>query len=759
MRDRGMSQDPEARPLDVQESLRESEDRYRSLVENAIDAVFLAAPDGAILEANRAAVEMFGWSEAELKAKGVDAIAPRESAARETSLRALAAEGRFRGRTVLQRRDGSTLVGDVSIGRFRDRNGSERSTVVVRDVTEHESAIRTVREAEAKFRTLVEHALVGVYILKDQRLVYCNPVLARILGIGEDSLATMPDVLPLVVEEDRERVARFMRERVAQPGATLHYRFRLRRGDGEVVDLEVLGTAIAFDGSPAILGTAMDVTERERDSEQLQKSEARYRTLVEEAQDIIFTCDLDGRITSLNHAFEEITGWSRDEWIGRSYADVLEPDSRAEAKAHFDGIVERGLDARRESRLRTASGKPVLIEGTARPLVIDGAVVGTIGIVRDISERRRMEIALERSARFTALGRLAATIAHEFNNVLMGVQATVDLMQRSPDEGAVARGLESLRAGIGRGRRMTQEVLQFTRMPEPDTELFRIAPVIERVRPELEGLVGPSIEIRTIVRASPRTAVAGDRAQIQQVIANLVLNARDAMPEGGTVTIALDERAPTREMPEGAAVLCIEDTGTGIPSDMLPLIFEPLFTTKKSAGTGLGLAIVAHIVEKHGGTIQVESEPGRGTTFEIALPLAGADETEPQPAAPRRAGTVERLLIVDDEPMITEGLSAVLELEGISTDVVGLGKDVMGAVERFRPQAVLLDLNLPDIPGSDVYSILMSRWPDLPVIISSGHGDEVFVRELTRGARAPFLLKPYDMDTLMETLEKVARPR
>ena len=739
--------------------VRESEERYQSLIENAIDAVFLATPDGAILEANPAAIEMFGWTEDELRELGVDALAPVDSDARESSVRELAAKGRFRGRQILLRRDGSTLVGDVSIGRFIDRSGAARSTVVIRDVTEQDAAARTLRAAESKFRTLVEHALIGVFIAKGERLVYCNPEVSRILGYDEETLLAMPSILEVIVKEDRDRVARLMRQRVTMDGGTRPNRLRAIRVDGEVIEIEVLGSAIEYAGGTAILGTARDITEQQRASEGLQKSEIRYRTLVEEAQDIIFTCDLEGRITSLNHAFEEITGWSREEWIGRSYEDVVEPESVAPARDHFEGILHGGLAVRRESMLRTVSGKPVLIEGTARPLVIGGTVVGTLGIVRDISERRRMELALERSARFTALGRLAATIAHEFNNVLMGVQATVDLMQRCADATTISRGLESLKAGIVRGGRMTQEVLQFTRMPEPHTELFQVVPLIQSMMSELQGLAGPDLRVRSDLRASPQAAVAGDRGQLQQVITNLVLNARDATPRGGTITIGVEERASEPDRGEQSVVISVADTGSGIPAEMLTLIFEPLFTTKRSGGTGLGLAIVSQIVEKHGGTIHVESEPGRGTTFRIGIPIASRAESVEPVMPPRRVGTVERLLIVDDEPMITDGLSAVLELDGIATHVVALGGEVESAVESFRPEAVLLDLNLPDISGAQVYEILMSRWPDLPVIISSGHTDESGVRELTRGARAAFLPKPYDMDTLLETLAVVAELR
>jgi CheY-like chemotaxis protein len=201
--------------------------------------------------------------------------------------------------------------------------------------------------------------------------------------------------------------------------------------------------------------------------------------------------------------------------------------------------------------------------------------------------------------------------------------------------------------------------------------------------------------------------------------------------------------------------ITIEDTGTGMSKDTVSLIFEPLFTTKRSGGTGLGLAIVHQIIERHRGEIEVDSEVGRGTVFEILLPLS--DGMQPPAALPRPIGNhqVRRLLLVEDDETIATGLAAVLELEGVAVQVVGLGLEAEGAAESFQPDAVLLDLNLPDIDGREVYARLARRWPLLPVIISTGHGDVATVKGFTAGGRTAFLLKPYDIETLFETLASV----
>jgi two-component system cell cycle sensor histidine kinase/response regulator CckA len=733
-------------------ALEDSEQKYRSLFQNSLDGVILSTPDHQILAANPAAVRMFGWSEAELQQLGEQVIITTGEI--RSTAPDLEESGRFRGHQRLRRRDGTTFIGEVTVGRFEDGSGAGRSTVVIRDVTDAVHAMEKLEAAESKFRTLVEHALVGVYIIQDGRHVYCNPALTRILGYDEATLLAFRSVLDIVIPEDRERVRALMNSRAAHLERDLRYSFGIQRSDGAVAEVEVHGAGILYEGRPAVVGTAIDVTEQRRSQDELRRSEERYRTLVEEAQDIIFTCDLEGRITSLNRAFEDITGWRAADWIGRNFTEILQPESIPDAAAHFREILADGPTSSRQSQMRAANGDTILIEGSARPLVVDGVVVGTLGITRDITERRRLEIALERSGRFTALGRLAATLAHEFNNVLMGIQSTTDVLHRTADLPAVHTSVTSIRGSVQRGRRITQDVLSFTRSPEPDRQPVSIDHLLTQLAPDFQVLAGPNIRVLVRAASDKSLTVAADRLQLEQAFINLILNARDAMPDGGSITIAVEQRPP-RPVDSGPMVaITIEDTGTGMTSETVNLIFEPLFTTKKSGGTGLGLAIVHQIVERHHGVIEVHSEPGRGTLFEILLPLSGGVES---PTVPRVVGKhqVRRLLLVEDDQTIAAGLAAVLELEGVAVEVVNLGLEAELAVETFQPDAVLLDLNLPDIDGREVYQRLSQRWPLLPVIISTGHGDVGTVKGFKTGGRTAFLLKPYDVETLFETLATV----
>jgi two-component system cell cycle sensor histidine kinase/response regulator CckA len=473
------------------------------------------------------------------------------------------------------------------------------------------------------------------------------------------------------------------------------------------------------------------------------------RALTAQTRDIVFTCDASGRLTSLNPAFETLTGWKADVWIGRNCSELFPLESPA-AVPVGDRPAD-GSPVSQELRLRLPDGKSLVLETSVVTLHPAGSSGGSLGVARDVTEMRRLERALERSSRFTALGRLAATLAHEFNNVLMGIQATIELADRTGDAGSQARHIAALRSSVARGRGVTKQVLLFTRMPEPARDRIVVSDLIVSLQSELRALAGSAVRVELDVDRGCELSVLGDAGQLQQVLTNLVVNAREAMPSGGTITIGV---APSRDEDTDGVVLSVRDTGIGIAEELLPLIFEPLFTMRKSGGTGLGLAIVAQIVERHGGSISVASEVQRGTTFEIRLPVSRVvREAEAVPARPSRIP--RRILIVDDDELIAAGLTAVLELEGVEAESVGLGALVIEAVERFRPEVVLLDVDLPDISGLEIFPRLARLWPTLPVILSSGHADPSAMGVAMEGLPAAFLLKPYEVTTLLETIARV----
>lgn len=368
--------------------------------------------------------------------------------------------------------------------------------------------------------------------------------------------------------------------------------------------------------------------------------------------------------------------------------------------------------------------------------------------VREREARQKLEQEVEQLNRLTSLGRLAAHVAHEFNNVLMCVQPVVEVIRRkAADDPDLQRVAELASASIGRGKRITTDILWYGRPARPAMQPVRVGEMIRQVADELRHVLPENIAIE--VSAAAPMVVNADRAQLAQVLINLALNARDAMlAAGGTLTI---EARPESEVIH----FTVTDTGEGIAAEDLPYVFEPLFTTKRS-GTGLGLSVVFQIVAAHQGHVSVESEPGKGSTFHIFIP-AIAEESAARESVDRDPGhPVERLkvLIAEDDKWVARGLQLMLEAEGIDVHIVAKAADVLPTIASIHPDLLLLDLNLPDDNGRNVYARVRAQSP-LPVIFSSGYAFEHEIDALLDNSRTGFLMKPYSIQDLLKTIREV----
>jgi CheY-like chemotaxis protein len=319
------------------------------------------------------------------------------------------------------------------------------------------------------------------------------------------------------------------------------------------------------------------------------------------------------------------------------------------------------------------------------------------------------------------------------------------VIRRKPERTAAA--LDQIAGAIGRGKRITEEILRFTRPAELVRKDFAVEPWLRDLAADVHAVLPPTLRVVVDV-FDPSLRVHADRHQLHQVLTNLIVNARDAMPKGGTVTLSARREAAFIHF-------TVRDDGCGMPEETLRHIFEPLFTTKGS-GTGLGLAVAHQVVERHGGEISAESVVGAGTTFHLLIPIAKTEGESATPAAvpPLKASRVRRLLLVDDDEAVVAGLAALLELEGIKVDAVTSGAAAIEYLRHARPNVVLLDVGLPDMDGTEVYKQIAAIDAELPVVFSTGHADTARLRGLERGHVAS-LLKPYDAGTLLEAIERV----
>jgi signal transduction histidine kinase len=477
----------------------------------------------------------------------------------------------------------------------------------------------------------------------------------------------------------------------------------------------------------------------------------------------VLATDGGGRIVYSNPAADHLYGGDAATVLGRTLAEVM-PDQDVErlfAAVREEGTWSGGRRSRDEESLSLITASALRgADGAIDGFVLLSTPLDGLDLPRvvDESERLRLENRLLQAERISSLGRLAASVAHEFNNVLMGIQPFIDLLtKRSGSDPAVKLAAPRIADAVARGKRVTQEILRFTRIGEPTRVAVDVGEWLHGFEPELVQLAGPLVTVTT--EADSSLTMLADAHQLRQVFANLAVNAHHAMPNGGR----LEVRAAADAIPDGKAgpVPAVHfsfcDTGVGIPQDTLLYIFEPLFTTKKFGGTGLGLAIASQVVQQHHGHIYAESTLGSGTTFHILIPTAPAESvaTLRQQKTSRPVRPAMRVTMIEDDESVGAGLVAILGFEGIATDWVRLGSEAVSRIAARLPDAVILDIGLPDVDGIKVYEQIAARWPDLPVLFSTGHGDQNLLTKTPNGKKVGYLQKPYESDELLAALDEL----
>jgi PAS domain S-box-containing protein len=519
--------------------------------------------------------------------------------------------------------------------------------------------------------------------------------------------------------------------------------------DGGTVQTEIVASVLTDAGGrvTGLLGVTRDITERKRTEESLR---LRDSALAAAANAIVIT-DTEGRIEWANPAFALLTGYDLDEVRGQNPRFL---NSGVQDGAFYEQMwrtITSGSVWQGEMVNRRRDGTLYPEEMTITPVRENsGAITHFIAVKQDVTEHKHLEEQLRQSQKMEAVGQLAGGVAHDFNNLL---QAMLSLTQMLVPHHADPRRLETdaaeLEQLVRRGAALTRQLLLFSRRETVHSERLDLNEVVRESVTLLRRLLKANVALETRL-ADARLPVEGDRGQLGQVLLNLVVNAADAMPDGGRLVIETGSES-------GAVWLKVADTGGGIPAAICDHIFEPFFTTKgQGKGTGLGLSVVHGIVTQHGGTVTFESREGHGTAFSVTLPRAGSGESpllevaERSGATPRGSG--ERVLVVEDEETARQALCDILTMLGYTVTAVASGEEA-GKLAPEQPFEVLLtDLMLPGITGGELATGLQARWPELRVVLMSGYAEDEAVRLASRAGTVRFLQKPFDMDTLAREL-------
>ncbi|HEX2249249.1 MAG TPA: PAS domain S-box protein [Gemmatimonadales bacterium] len=572
-------------------------------------------------------------------------------------------------------------------------------------------------------------------------------------------------------EEERQVL-----QRIRQGERVAHFETTRRRKDGTLFPVDLTVSPVR-DGSGRIVG-ASSIKRDISDRKTALATSARLAAIVQSSDDAIVSKTLDGIILDWNAAAERMYGFSARDMVGRSIYTVVPDELQLEEEMILKRVAQGEHVAHYETTRLRSDGKRIDIALTVSPVRDpDGAIIGASSIQRDITERRRAEEALRQASKMEAIGALAGGLAHDFNNQLYAVSGFAHFISRDPGLSPSARAdLLEIQKTTERMASLTRQLLAFARQQVLSPETLDLNAVVQDTSPMLQRLIGSATSVDLSLAPGPKW-VRVDRAQMVQVLLNLVINARDAMPTGGRITIRTEtlevspgqvlDRLQTAVEAGAYAELSVSDTGQGIPAEHLPHIFEPFYTTKEvGLGTGLGLATVDGIVAQSRGHIQVQSLPGRGTTIKILLPLT----SEPAPSAPSRLSahtarqTRGRIMVVDDEDSVRAVMGRTLQAEGYDVLRARDGREALRELEELGGliDLIITDLVMPGMGGRVLAQELERRYPELPVVWLSGHPREVEFPLEIPGQEREFLMKPVSpqalLDTVARVLEKTKRP-
>lgn len=748
-----------------EQALHESDERFRRLAEATFDGIAIHEK-GTILEVNPAFYRLFGYNSEELLGKSILRLTAPES--RDAVVHNIQSGYERPYEAVGLRKDGSKFHGEL-LGKSILYEGRAARITAIRDISERKQAEVALRESEERYRALHDYLPFMYFTVKpDGTVISVNRFGKEHLGYSTEELVGH-SVLGVFVESDKAAAAAHVQECLANPGKVFEWELRKKRKNG--TELWVKETAHAIldqKGEWVVLIGCQDVTERKRTENELHRQTEYFRQLFEDAPAGIVVLDTENRILMANQSFKRIFQYSSEELVGREIDTMVVPtDLKPEGRGLSDSS-QHGSLVHAESKRRRKDGTLVDVVITGYPIVIDGKQVGIYGMYEDNTERQQLQDRLRQNQRLESIGTLASGVAHDFNNILAIVLGHTTLLERfRSDPQKFQESVSTISKVIQRGASLVRQLLTFARKTEVVFESVRVNDIILEVEKLLRETFPKTITISMdLHKALP--SIKADATQVHQVLLNLCVNARDAMPKGGTVYISTKALSGEILSPKHPAVrqkdyveIQIRDTGAGINERTLQRIFEPFFTTKgPGQGTGLGLALVYGIVDAHGGFIDVSSEMDKGTTFFIYLPTQ-----EPHPnvstisknISQDAPGGTETILVIEDEEMLRDFVKAILVPKGYN---VLTAEDGEKGVEMFSLRheeisAVITDIGLPKLGGEEVFRRIRAIQPKAKVLLASGFVEPAVKSGMLKAGAKRFLQKPYWPDDVLKALRDV----
>ncbi len=624
---------------------------------------------------------------------------------------------------------------------------------------------RQIAERDARYRILLEQTQEAVAVAVDGLIVYANPACVEMFGYKKPLIGV--PVTIFFAPGSREQVEEIVHHRIAgRPAPELYEAIGLR-GDGTTFSVELRVTPVEFEGESASQAILRDITGRKRMEAEIRESEERYRLLFERNLAGVYRSTPDGRLLECNRAFAKMMGFASPAEAMAQPGAAYHTDRQAREQ-FLERLRREGSLVNDENQVRRKDGSLIwIVENVSLISDEDGEEI-LLGTVFDMTERRRLEEQLLQSQKMEAVGRLAGGIAHDFNNLLTAVAGYSELLLSQLPEGDARReSAEEIRQAGSRAAALTRQLLAFSRRQVLEPRVLDLNAVISDMERMLRRVIGEDVELTTALEAELWRAKA-DPGQIEQAILNLIVNARDAMPRGGRLTIEtanveLDEKFAglyATVHPGPHVMLAVSDTGVGMDAELQARLFEPFFTTKeRGKGTGLGLSTTYGIVKQSGGSIWVYSEPGHGTTFKIYLPRCEEpleDRLAPAPPTAPATGT-ESVLLVEDEPEVRRLVEKLLGLRGYGVLSAASPSEAIAIARRHEEpiELLLTDVIMPGMNGRELARILAETRPRMKVLYMSGYTDAAISQQGILAPGTAFLSKPFTPDVLARKVREV----
>jgi PAS domain S-box-containing protein len=758
----------------AEEALRESEQRHRLLFERNLAGVYRGKLDGTAIDCNEAYAQIFGYDSKEdfLTHTAFDVYF--DVSERETFINLLVENGSVTNFEVkLRKKDGSPVWLLLNVTLLEDNNGL--ATIIEEtaiDITERKLAEDALRESEAKFRSVAESTASALTIHHEGDLLYVNPSAERISGYSREELLQMnlaqllhPDSLQLFIERTR---ARNIGEPISQE---TEYKIICKNGEERWMDF-TFGGFVNIDSLPAIIGTGYDITDRKRAEALLIAEKERLSVTLRSIGDGVIATDTSGKINLINKIAENLTGWHQEEVLGKPLEDVFQiinAKTRQPLESRVTGMLKTGqvVELDEQTTLIAKDGTERIIADSMAPIYDkESKIIGSVLVFRDMTEELKREEESLKATKLESIALLAGGIAHDFNNILTAIMGNLSLAKRfiNPQNSAYQRLNDTEQATL-RAKDLTQQLLTFSSGGAPIKKTASVARLLqESVN---FALTGSNVKANLYLQEDLWLTQI-DEGQINQVIHNLVLNARQAMPLGGTIEVRAENVAlKTGSTIQGAHLspdkyvkITVKDPGVGISPEHLQKIFDPYFTTKQR-GSGLGLATSYSIIKNHEGFLFVESELGTGTTFSIYLRATDKQEVKKIAIESSPMAGKGKILIMDDEPVLRKMIGDMLNYLGYESEAAANGSQALEMYKQAQEadvvfDAVILDLTVPgEMGGAETAEKLHKMDPNIRCIVSSGYSTDPIMAEYREHGFVAVIAKPYQLAELNEVLSRV----